>query len=483
MFVPSRCNLQSFGCVDDTIKKLRQFYSLIPFQFVFFTRYQYFYRTNYMMNKIVNSTYNASFYRIRIPHFFYLMILSVAQLSCQEEILISQDDKDPLIEYLGDDLWTDDYAYDAAHFLMVPLHYSYEIKDKELMVKFEDFFRRFDEDKSQFKSIDSELKRLQFNYLISQFVALECQLEEKNADLVKSLTTHLEEEFKQFYLNETVINWKYPDNDNYQFVGNRERIKWKLSDALDATYFKKSIIDPELFLMGIAADLLFTYSNCKELSPPDTLLGNLYEINTLALVVFNSRFTRTESGWIFQKGYWNKHRDFKYAGCLTQECVEKGPSPIADISPDTSHTLRLPLILSSLERANPRDKEFYREAKRGLADQVNNKVIEITDSGKNIRITNYLDGRNGYYRWDFVTNKGTGYGPYEVGETFKLGWWTFLEDQKIKKVYAQMSSNLKNNVAEEKQFQDKTNRERHPVIAERFDNGLFQGITAMASAL
>ena len=405
-------------------------------------------------------------------------------LNCQE--VVEDVDTDIVSEYLEYPLWTDRDAYDAAHYLMVPMHYAYKENDENLKRDFQDFFTRFRDDHKEFLNIDSELKRLQFNYLISRYAVLESQQASRPSNLLKFLISHLEKEVWSCYHVVEVINWKYPDNDNTNFSGNRNRIIWKLTSRLDHSYFKKAIIDPELFLMGIAADLSLIYKRHESLKPSPALSKTLNEINTLAFIVFKERFTKSEDGWIFQKGYWYRHRDFKYAGCLTETCIEKGESPIKDIAPDTSHSLRLPLILSSLRSANGDDEvmsDFYNEAKKGLADQLTNKVIEVSNGGKQIRITNYLDGRNGYYRWNYVTNKGSGYGPYEVGETFKLGWWSFLDDPKIKKVYARIAKNLEEKVPAEFQYQDKTNRERNPVIAGRFQNGLYRNITMMAANL
>ena len=412
--------------------------------------------------------------------------LGLLPINCQEHIQIPAIDKQPVLEYLESNLWTDQYAYDAAHFLMVPMHFAFQTNDSQLIDEFDSFFTRFIKDKESFLEIESELKRLQFNYLISQYLTLKCDSGENQDDLLYALTEYLTEELNHHYYKAKVINWKYPDNDNYEFEGNRNRIFWKMTSDMDPSYYKKSIIDHELFLIGIAADLSFYFDRCKSTDPGRKQTATLAEINTLAYIIFSTRFQRYESGLVFQPGYYYRHRDYKYAGCLTIDCVEKGPSQIKDIAPDTSHSLRLPLVLSSLQNANENDPvlfSFYRKTKEGLAKQMNRKVIDISNQGRQIRITNYLDGRNGFYRWDYDTNKGDGYGPYEVGETFKLGWWSFLDDAKIRSVYAQIAVNLHEKVPEEYQFKDKTTRARNPIVEGRFENGLYTTITAMASQL
>ena len=419
---------------------------------------------------------------------FIVVFISLYTLpqKAQEPEQVPQIIRKPVIDLLKYDLWSQENAYDAAHFLMVPMHFAYKNNDAKLIKAFDSFFHRFILDKKNFLEIENHLIRLQFNYLISQFLVQRYDSNQKSNDLDKYLVQHLNQELKYYYFDAEVTNWKYPDNDNYEFLGIRNRIFWKLTSDLDPSYYKKAIVDEDLFLIGIAGDLKRLNSSIENSDPEPYLMAALSEINTLAYVIFASRFEVFETGMIFQPGYFFRHRDFRYAGCLTIECIEKGPSPVKDIAADTSHSHRLPLILSSMEAANINDKallSFYQKTKRGLAKQFNNKVVTIEQEGKVIHFTNYFDGRNGYYRWDYQTNRGEGYGPYELSETFKLGWWSFLEDAKINSIYAQVSNNLERSVPEEFEYQDKTSRARNPIIERRYENGLYMTITSMASKL
>ena len=42
------------------------------------------------------------------------------------------------------------------------------------------------------------------------------------------------------------------------------------------------------------------------------------------------------------------------------------------------------------------------------------------------RTTNYMDGRNGLYRYNYTTQQDTAYLPYQLSGTITLGWWSFL---------------------------------------------------------
>jgi hypothetical protein len=56
-------------------------------------------------------------------------------------------------------------------------------------------------------------------------------------------------------------------------------------------------------------------------------------------------------------------------------------------------------------------------------------------------MTNYMDGENGVYRYNYVTQGvGNGYGPYELSGSFNLGWWSFLGPTLTGPYQAQRSS-------------------------------------------
>lgn len=79
-----------------------------------------------------------------------------------------------IMSYLQDDLWTTTNAYDAGHFLMVPLHAAFKSNEEQWQKQFAEHFKRFVNEyyKNNDHIVKSRLDRLQYLYLASQFVVL-----------------------------------------------------------------------------------------------------------------------------------------------------------------------------------------------------------------------------------------------------------------------------------------------------------------------
>jgi hypothetical protein len=50
-----------------------------------------------------------------------------------------------------------------------------------------------------------------------------------------------------------------------------------------------------------------------------------------------------------------------------------------------------------------------------------------TESFRGVRMTNFMDGENGVYRYGYPTQgAGRGFGPYQLSGSFNIGWWAFV---------------------------------------------------------
>lgn len=385
---------------------------------------------------------------------------------------------------LDDSLWRKRDIYDATHFLMVPLHYEFKISQKT--ERFRSFFDRFLINKQVYYENSNSLQRLQFCYLVSQYLKLYTQYYNQELSKLESdLFIFLINELDYFWSQKITKSWQDNNVSKYIFKGIEERVLWKLSSSeLDSTYYNNAIVDEERFLFAIAADIRFIIRSIK-LNVSEETNKKLKLIELTSLRVFKERTSFDSVGVIFQKGFWSRHRDFRFAGCQTLECIEKGENRIKNISEDTSHSLRLPLFLESLKdgASNLNSQIYYKKLSRKLMDQLLTSVIKQDNNSNCFNLTNYLDGTNGYYRYGYSTHKNTGYGPYELSETFKLGWWVFLNDRRISHLYEQVTINLKKKEPCEYLFKDKTTRNRNPIINNRFENNLYTQITKMASQL
>ena len=106
------------------------------------------------------------------------------------------------------------------------------------------------------------------------------------------------------------------------------------------------------------------------------------------------------------------------------------PSKQENTTWDTSHFARIPVFLQIIKRANIEDTEkvrYYDRLINGLREQfIENVLIEPDKETPYYRTTNYMDGRNGLYRYNYITQKDTAYLPYQLSATLTLGWWSFL---------------------------------------------------------
>lgn len=180
--------------------------------------------------------------------------------------------------------------------------------------------------------------------------------------------------------------------------------------------------------------------------------------------------------------------------CLCRQWNKKTDllrKPIKDVAMDTSHSHRFPLWLTSLAGAYPvgsDERAFYEELLMGLGEQfVREVLVGPTDDFPSYRTANFMDGRNGVYRWNYATQgPNNGYGPYELSGTLCLGWWTFLGTPEVKEMYATMAelSPLPNDVLDVCMGPG-TTRKRYWLLngSRPYVNGCAQLISILASTI
>ncbi len=320
-------------------------------------------------------------------------------------------------------------AYNDGGMLMVPLHGAFKRQDAGWERDFADHFQMFI--KSTSSLTDVTLSRLQYLYLASEFIVLA----QKNGhpELIPA-------GLPDFLFSQISAIWQEQPSSGYEhapFHGMRERVLWKLNTPRVAKSYSRAILDDELFLFGIAADLRTFGGNPQELISWRQPLNDMLE--TLDRI-FRHEIARTPSGgWLLQPGVWADHPDFKFAGNYR---AERGirPAPVADIAWDSSHSLRFPLWITSFMNAyTPGSPEynFYSDLRQGLNQQFFSKVV-VPPSVEFpcYRLNNYMDGRDGVYRWEYgELGPNNGYGPFQASGSLMLGWWAFLNTDDSKKLY------------------------------------------------
>ena len=347
---------------------------------------------------------------------------------------VSQDDWNKTVSpLLKRNLWKKETAYDSSHYLMVPLHAAFWLEKKECVQDFHDHFRRFVNDTDQLPSgLTGRLNRLQYLFFASRYLVL------AQESTPKELIEILLSEVRTFWMEEPAWQWR-----RNPFPGGiKERLSWKLSKKSVEPSYLRAVVDEELFLIGIAANIQ-TFLRKNKISSP--LYVN--EILAMAKKIFVDEISWNESGgWILQPGVWTDHPDYVFAGnSVVSDDIRR--KPVLKISWDSSHSHRLPLILFSLSGSvdcRTDDFYFYKKLTEGLQKQFLEKVLVPPDeSFKFYRTNNYMDGSNGIYRYSYNSEiKGFAYSAFALSGTPLIGWWAFLFDFRISEIYKNYLSNI-----------------------------------------
>jgi hypothetical protein len=215
--------------------------------------------------------------------------------------------------------------------------------------------------------------------------------------------------------------WDQPD-----FPTLFDRVRWKLDTKEVAKSYYRAITDWDLHELAIGADLAGVASRCDLQQMPQYT-----ESLALAREIFSNEATPTSvGGWVLQKGAWTDHPDFEYAG-NDHVAPDLQPAPVPGISPDSSHSFRMPLWLVSFacaEEPGSQFRELFVQLNDQLALQWWVRTVVMPDSSfAGVRMTNFMDGENGVYRYGYPTQApARGYGPYELSGSLNIGWWSFV---------------------------------------------------------
>jgi hypothetical protein len=347
-------------------------------------------------------------------------------------------------------LWNID-PYNAGHFLMIPLQGAFSLNDLVQVSEFDSFFDKFSDeysnDPSKYEMVSDQLSRLHFVYLASEYLALSKKnnkpVNEKLFRLVSYLSIH--------QWQKPAWQWKNIYNPSGVFDGGMaERLSWKLSTPKFDKKYHKAIIDEDLFLFAIAGNL--KYLQLLD-SGSDAIFNEILDFSTTVLSTRVKYASESSDRWLFQPGIWSEHPDYAYAAWENNLPNLPSRKTFSDIAGDSSHSHRWPVWLISIGRGFSVQKNISRvnliaKLRKGLAEQFITKVL--TEPSRDIpfyRTTNFMDGRNGVYRYKYHSTTNVdwvGYGPYGLSRTLSLGWWSLLPDSKMKAVHCYLAVNFSN---------------------------------------
>lgn len=364
---------------------------------------------------------------------------------------------------------------------MVPLHAAFQLNSLSAQDAFGEHFRRFVDHIADLTP--DRLSRLQYLYLASRFLVLATNA--KREDLVpQELPGYLAHEVAQIWLVAPAWQW-----DREPFAGMRNRLAWKLDNPVTEPSYYRAIIDETFHLLAIAADLQTVSDNwpaIKEIKPViEEILDYAFQVSTTETVM------TPNGGWLMQPGVWEDHRDYAYAGHM-EKIPDLLPMPVPGIGEDSAHAHRMAAWLRSLELATcdsrPAEAEWYAYLLAGLERQFLRIVIVApTTDFPAYRLTNFMDGWNGIYRWGSANQgQNNGYGPYELSGMLLYGWWSFLGTKEVSKLHAREAKAfpLPDHVSET-YVGPNTTRSRNPLMRhpDFFANGFAQLVMMQASRL
>lgn len=321
--------------------------------------------------------------------------------------------------YLSINTWEDSERYDSSHFLLVPMYYIYENKKSDSIKILDSHINEFL--KTGFKNISynkkgGNLTALQYYYFLSEYLLL------SNNDNT---------ELSQFLIKQIDFFWESP-----KLIENAKQRTTRQLNSSSSSGYKRGLLDEDLFLFGISANLTQFFPKNE----------NLQKINKQALNFLKQRSSFTnKGGWLFEKGDWDDYPDRAYAGYNSKIGIAE-KKPLKDMVSDSSHFQRWPKILLSIQNSYPQNSTEYlllQKYRTGLSKQFLSEVVHVNNN--KIQLKNYMDGKNGIYRWNYSTlGQGKGYGPYELTSSFGLGWWVFLKNKQVSILYSNYYKQISN---------------------------------------
>lgn len=333
------------------------------------------------------------------------------------------------------ELWSSaDRGYTATALLMVPMHSAFADRNEERINEFAAFFDRYMQSgKGKFNDWGNppRMKYLQFLFLHSEFARLAAETGRVGL-IPEGMPSYLAGIVDRIWNREKSIAYNHP-----AFDSAKDRLQHKLQLRNPRKSHERAIIDEEKFLFSISSDLV-AYSRAANKPVPNR--GSLDEMIDMAYTVYSSYGSdQPGGGWMFGAGTWSDHQDYLYAND-PKRSPDLRAMPVPGIGEDTSHTHRMPLWLTAQAHAYPEGharRRFFLDLRSRLEKQFFNKVLVApTDTFPSYRTTNYMDGRNGVYRFNYSgLGQGGGHDAYELSGTFLLGWWTFLGSSRIRDVY------------------------------------------------
>ena len=327
-------------------------------------------------------------------------------------------------------------VYHFVHSSFVPLIYSYDVNDTILMNFFSNFFSL-----AKLKSVIENksinpMEKTQYMYLNLEYIRRNIINDKLNIERNNDVQNLIEKTLLNEWNKEKGEIWP---EEEFHFKGRRSRVASILLNKIpqqNEKSFHNAITDFELFCIitgcSLASNQLKSHGKIKP------------EIEEFIVYMFQILKTQckiySDGRWLLQPGVWKDYSDYLYAGnSIPQKNLNI--SKIDTISWDASHSARWPIFIQTLKSLfKPISNEYnlLNTFQKGLTDQF---LFKVVSQNKGIpRFNNYMDGSNGFYRYNYSTLKN-GYAPFTCNKHIFLAWWKLLDDKRIDELYHNIDLN------------------------------------------
>ncbi len=307
----------------------------------------------------------------------------------------------------------------------MPLHAAFERNYPEGQQQIAEHIARFMTQRDTVRlNSDAQLSWLQYLYFLSRFVVLAA--DHGHADLIpRELPAALDDWIVQLWRRRPgMAVVPQADTRRRSRAGGVEAVG---RQGPGGKAFEHAILDQELFLFAIAADLRHYGRTVGSPLADDPVL---VDVDRFTRRVYDARAKwNADSGWTFQPGIWRDHPDHVY-DCWSEKKPGLARCAIAGGAEDVSHSHRFPIWLRSSIEAAPAgsaERAYFERLLSGLERQFFDRVlVHPSPQFAGYRLRNYMDGKNGIYRWQYKSlGPDQGYGPYELSAALVNSWWAF----------------------------------------------------------
>ena len=359
------------------------------------------------------------------------------------------------------------------------MFYAFQENDKNKINEFNNLFDRYTNylinNNYDYKYWD--LNHIQFIFLASNYINL-CNKYGYENNIRPELIYYLQDECFYYSLSKREMH-KIDENPQYS--------------ALIATRRDFELNKPISDLYQYHFMVMFNIKEFNDNHEKYKLSTNREKIVMESIELINLIYTKGVTfidgdKWLMSVGAWDDNEDFAY---MNYDKIEENmiPNKCENTTWDTSHFARVPVFLQIIKRANKSDSEmvkYYDRLILGLEEQFIENVLVAPDGNVTYyRTTNYMDGRNGLYRYNYRTQKGTAYLPYQLSGTMLLGWWSFL-GQDMNKIYKKIYNTFPLNEEAIKTYVGpNTTRERNKYVKwpDFYENGFAKLVCLLSSKI